>query len=464
MSAAAFKLQQRRRDQERLLQEKESFLRQHHDTERLLDWENRTNLQIQQREVSDLTEKLLREDEEQLHRRQQDIQSLYTGEMHEWTSSLKEKLEVTPEQRMEQLRERAYALKAKREAERQEFVKECYRRQWRDSCDDLRAIDSKATLDRLTEDRKLIMKTKAALSQQDRIDDCGTSHSTSFLQDGRDDGNDQRRQRNVETKQALDKQLQWKREQEAAVVAQRQREEEEQLRHLAHLEQKAKESQEKLMQKSKKEGEDMYKETLQRAEVRERRRRMERDRDFTLLQHALEIERNQIAAEKAKKEEGKDVATEYVQCLREQMKQEANERQQVNAIREEASEKIFKKNDEKLMADAARRRQWMEEVKVSRQEQIRMKEREAERQSKIEEAEVQEAKAALRRQEEAERKKEEQAKAEKIENMRVNKAIMEKMAKDRETEQQEKFLLSKKIQYAEMVHQRKLEEYKAARR
>ncbi|KAL7484076.1 hypothetical protein ACHAW6_009718 [Cyclotella cf. meneghiniana] len=462
MSAAAFKREQRRRDQEYLLQEQESFLRQHHNTERLLDWENRTNLQIQQREVSDLTQKLLREDDDQLHRRQQDVQTLYKAEMDEWKDLLKDKLTVTPEQQMEQIRERVFALKAKREAERQEFVKECYRRQWKDACDDLRAIDSRAAIDRLAEDRKLMLKTKNALLQQEKFDHCGSSQSMSFLQN-RDDGSNLRRQINAETKQALDRQLQWKTEQQAAAAAQRKQEEEEQLRHFAHLEQTAKESHNKLLQKTKKEGQDMYQETIQRAELREQRRKLERDHDLILLRQALEIERNQIATEKAKKEGGKEAASEYVQFFREQLKQQSIERKQVNAIQDEASEKILKKNDEKLMAEAARRRQWMEEVKVSRQEQIRMKEREAEQQREKEEVEVEEAKSALRRQEDVEKNKEEQIKAEKIENVRANKAIIEMMAKDREMEKQETFLLNKQIQYAERIHQQKLEEYKAGR-
>ncbi|KAL7520170.1 hypothetical protein ACHAWX_004914 [Stephanocyclus meneghinianus] len=462
MSAAAFKREQRRRDQEYLLQEQESFLRQHHNTERILDWENRTNLQIQQREVSDLTQKLLREDDDQLHQRQQDVQTLYKDEMNEWKDLLKDKLTVTSEQKMEQIRERVFALKAKREAERQEYVKECYRKQWKDACDDLRPIESRAAIDRLAEDRKLMLKTKNALLQQEKLDHCGASQSMSFLQN-RDDGSNHRRQINAETKQALDGQLQWKKEQQAAMEAQRKQEEEEQLRHFAHLEQKAKESQNKLLQKAKKEGQDMYQETIQRAELREQRRKLERDHDLILLRQALEIERNQIAAEKAKKEEGKEAASEYVQFFREQLKQQANERKLVNAIQDEATEKIFKKNDEKLMAEAARRRQWMEEVKVSRQEQIRMKEREAENQRAKEEVEVEKAKSALRRQEDVEKKKEEQIKAEKIENVRANKALMEMMAKDREMEKQETFLSNKQSQYAERIYQQKLEEYKAGR-
>lgn len=227
MSGAAFKLQQRRRDQERVLQETHSFLRQQHDTERLLDWENRTYAQIQQREVENLTHELLRQDEDELKKRQDELQALYGGEMDQWKERLKSKLEVTPEQRMEHIRERAYALKAKREAERQEFVKECYQRQWRDSCDDLRVIDSKAIMDRLAEDRKVMMNVKNKMEQQQReIEDC--CDTMSFLHD-REEDEINRREINIRTKHALDQQVRLKREEQATSLARMKREEEEQI-------------------------------------------------------------------------------------------------------------------------------------------------------------------------------------------------------------------------------------------
>ena len=461
MSGAAFKLQQRRRDQERLLHETKSYLHQQHKTERLLDWENRTNAQIQQRQICNLTQQLLKEDNDELKKRQENLQKLYGAEMDQWKSELKEKLEVTQEQRMEQIRERAYALKSKREAERQQFVKDCYQRQWRDSCDDLRAIDSKATLDRLAEDRKFMLEAKKASMAQEKVRDECAGDSMSFLQD-RDDGESHRREINMRTKQALDQQLKWKREQQAFLADKRKREEEEQLRHLAYLEEKSREAQKAQLVKARKEGEDMHQEMLERSKLRAERSKLESDHDSILLRHALEKERSEIEMEKAKKEEGKEAAFEYVQCLREQLKEEAAERQNTNAIRDAASEAIFKKNDERLAAEAERRRQWVEEVKVSRQEQIKTRQQEIDRLRREEELEVLENRAAQFREEEAERQKEKRAKANRIENTLANKAIMEKMATDREMEQREKYLLNKQIQYAENIHREKLERFKGA--
>ena len=53
---------------------------------------------------------------------------------HNTLKSGKLKLQyMCTEERMEQIREKVYHLKAKREAERQEYVKKCCDRQWRDT-------------------------------------------------------------------------------------------------------------------------------------------------------------------------------------------------------------------------------------------------------------------------------------------------------------------------------------------
>jgi len=456
MSGAAFKLQQRRRDQERVLQETHSFLRQQHDTERLLDWENRTYAQIQQREVSNLTQQLLRQDENELKKRQDELQALYGGEMDQWKENLKNKLEVTPEQRMEQIRERAYALKEKREAERQEFVKECYERQWRDSCDDLRVIDSKAIMDRLAEDRKLMVNAKKKMEQQQReiIEDCDCD-TMALLQD-REEDEINRREINIRTKLALDQQIRMKREERETISALMKQEEEEQIQRKKKDDEQLQSNHTKLLQKAKEDGDDMYQQMLERKKLREENKKLESEQDLILLKHALEKERRAIETEKAKKLEGKEAGAFYVQCLRAQLKDEAEERCRTNAIRDESSEKIFQKNDERLAAEAERKRQWMEQVQLSRQEQIKMKQREIERLRLEEEIEVRNNELARIREEEVEKQKEEQVKADRIAHSLANTAIMNKMNKDREMEQQEKFLLQKQILYAERIHQDKM--------
>ena len=453
MSIAASKLQQRRRDQERLLHETESFLHEHHNTKRIQDWETRTQQHQHQREVSQLTKKLIQEDEDKLRARQHELQSLYQTEMSKWKNTLEHSLDETQEQRIERIRHRAYALKEKREQERKEFVEKCYRRQWRDACDDLRALDSKETLDRLMQDRKLMIRTKTVSN-----DDTDSNQRMQLMQKRENDERRHQQQANLETKLALDQQLKWKRAQMTSLAAQIQYEEEEQLRQLSQLEQMARESEKIMIQRSKEEGEVMRKETMQRAREREERQRLEENHNSILLQHALELEKMKLQAEQAKKEEGKEAAAEYIHCLQEQQQQEEKEKQRIDNIRNEEFERIAKKNEEKEMSEAEERRQWVEDTNMSRQEQIRRKRREDEELRKKMVWEFGQTKEARHSHEESERRKCEQALADRMEVVMANRATIQIKAKEKEIEQQEKHIQNKQIQYAERMHQKKIEE------
>jgi len=459
MSIAASKLNQRRRDQERVLHETQSFLNEHHNTHIIHDWERRTQQQIEQREVNAITQKLLQQDEEHLHKRKQELQSLYNGEMSKWKDTLQSSLEVTPEERMERIRTRAYELKAKREAERKEFVKESYERHWRDNCDDLRAIDSKATLDRIMIDRELMIQNKRANEAQ-QPKHPNEAHCMSLINKDESDGHSQRRQSSLEIKKALDHQVQWKRTKADSMTKQQQRDEEEELRQLALLEYQARVSSKESIDKAKRDGKEMLQETRARANERESRQDTEKKQNLILLQHALDMERRQIQAEQAKKDLGKGITSEHLRCLREERKLEEKENADVNRIRDAESERITKLNDDKMVAEAEMRRRWIEEVGITRQEQIRRKRVEAEALRKEIDQEIVEVKSTLRQKEESVNRDAEKAQAVRMETMLANKATINRRAEEREREQQEKFLIQKQIQNDQRVYQKRLEEQK----
>ncbi len=62
--------------------------------------------------------------------------------------------------------EKAFALRDAREKSRQEYVQDCYNRQWRDACDDARLLDSKAMINFVNSDRLQQIKDKQARRQQ----------------------------------------------------------------------------------------------------------------------------------------------------------------------------------------------------------------------------------------------------------------------------------------------------------
>lgn len=62
--------------------------------------------------------------------------------------------------------ERAYALRDSREKQRQELVNQKYAQQWRDSCDDARTLDSKATTLFMNQERLRQIREKMDMKKQ----------------------------------------------------------------------------------------------------------------------------------------------------------------------------------------------------------------------------------------------------------------------------------------------------------
>jgi hypothetical protein len=107
--------------------------------------------------------------------------------------------------------QRAYALRDARERTRQEFVRQRYDDQWRDSCDDARTLDSKATVIFMNQERLRQIQEKVDRKQE------LSRQENSFLEEWnrqldelerRDREKNEYRQRvNMETSAAIRKQI-----------------------------------------------------------------------------------------------------------------------------------------------------------------------------------------------------------------------------------------------------------------
>lgn len=252
--------------------------------------------------------------------------------------------------------------------ERQEFVQECYERQWMESCDELRALNSKAMLDRLTKDRELIIKNKKRISEeQQKYGRAPTEESSampSLSNQDRIGNSEQRRQSSVEFKKALDHQVQWKRSLAESLMRSKQLEEQKQLQQLAALQEQEKQSERELIDKAKRDGEEMLQQMKQRAKGRETRQTVEFNQNKLLLQHVMEEERRRIQMEQAKRELGKELASDFMQCLQDQEKEDKREIDYIDEILRIEVERLAKLNDEKIAADAESKRKWMKEVRI----------------------------------------------------------------------------------------------------
>ncbi len=345
--------------------ETQAFLRNHNNIQRLHDWEQRTQQQIDKREVNSIAQNLLQQEEEALQNRKKELRSLYNNDMLRLNETREKSLTTTQEQKMDQMRARAYELKARREKERQAFVNECYERQWMESCDDLRALNSKALLDRLTKDRELIIKNKKRISEeQPKCRDRNENVVTPSLTAKDDGGNtEQKRQSSLEFRRALDHQIQWKRSNEAFLARSKQLQEQGELQQLALLQEQEIQSDRDLIDKAKRDGAKMLQEMNQRAKEHETRQVIERNQNRLLLQHVMEEERRQTQIEKAKKELGRECDSDFMQCHQEQAKEDERENDYIDRILNTEVERLTKLKDEKIAAEKESKRQWTKEVR-----------------------------------------------------------------------------------------------------
>jgi len=336
-------------------------------------------------------------------RNQNELQSLYYNDKLSWENEANTK--HRKEDRVEKIRSRAYELKAKREAERVEYVRKCYERQWGES----RALRSKEMMNEIVVSRRRANNR----AQNDNTD--VHSGDMCILRNEECDEQVERRKSILETKRALDKQIELKRKQAAAAAAQTHREEQLQLRLLAKLDEEARETEIRASEKAKQEQKEVLEDTLQRIKGKQQRRELERYQDAVLLQHALDLERDAILAEKAKKHDGGKEAEEFIRCLQEQTQHEEIENEDANRIRSQQMAAIAKKKEDRLVAEAMERQRQIEQIKLSREQQIMMKAREAEIKRRKEHEEIEEANAAIRRADEADRRDKEQARAARLE-------------------------------------------------
>lgn len=350
-----------------------------------------------------------------------DMQALYNNDRRAWEREANAKMVQSKEDRINHIKSRAYGLKAKREAERLEFVKECYQKQWRDQNDEMRALQSKQMLDQVQIGRKLEIQRKVQM--QNENEENNDTHVMCILQNDQEESDQQSKHRNkvIETRRALDKQIKLKQKQAAAAAAEKQKEEQEQLRKMLALDLEAREQERRATELAKKKQHEIFQDTLQRTVEKQERLKLEKEQDATLLQNALRQEREAILREQQLKDNGKDAAFEYVRCLKEQTQREEEDESNVNRIRDEELERIAKQHEDRIKAEARAKEKQLDQIKVSREQQIIAKAKQEERKRRKEQEEVEEAKAVIRTAQEADRRAAEKARAARLETANANK-------------------------------------------
>jgi hypothetical protein len=98
------------------------------------------------------------------------LAALYNDEIEQWKQEVMAKVE-TIEERKDRIMQKAYALRDAREQARNEYIQQCYDKQWRAACDDARTLDSKAFTKWTTEERLTQIARNERTKEQNKLDE-----------------------------------------------------------------------------------------------------------------------------------------------------------------------------------------------------------------------------------------------------------------------------------------------------
>lgn len=393
--------------------------------------------------------------------RRQQLAELYNREIEEWRSEALMRVE-TQEDRKARIMERAYALRDAREKERLETVRAKYDLQWRDACDDARALDSVAMTTFMANQRLQQMeekkRLKLGLSAEENAFVNEWKRQLAIDEQLEREKQEEHRRLEKNTQTLIRAQMQ---ENSATKESHKIRTKEEAEDEIARIRASIEEEDEiqyARQEREKQRGKDIKKFNEAYKHILEERRAVEKEQEAILLEYALRKEREQNAAEEAKRQANRQAALQFRKYLEDLMVKEAEDTAFMDEVCKREEERVWKQRDDALQARQDARDTLMRMVDQGRQEQIQAK-------REVFEKEKDEGRAFALRFLEETKDGIEKDRSEMVQRRVQNVDNKEKLAQQiairrhkEELEKQEAYLSEKHAMHMERMHQQKLAE------
>jgi len=446
----------KRRAQEKLLQERQRFIKDEKNATAIAVWEHKTADRILNQDLVSRVARMQQIDSEDIEKRRKKINELYEYERRTWQEEIDKINEIPFEQKVKDIRERAYRLKDRREKENEAFVKECYDRQWREGCDEIRTLSAKAMTEKLIYDRRM-----HAVQMQDV---CNETNTSNFMQDKlmgeleRREQEDfvQRQSANQQVKKVLDEQVRTKAQQMAKIDELKRAEEWDQLKLWEQSELDEKMRKEEMSRQNRDIGLQIATDNKNRLEDRLKEHNEKLKEEKIILDYAQEKENKQIKIEQMQKKQNQGESQEYAIFLREQMGKEERDMSEIEKIRTSEMEKIWNKRDEELREREHIRRRVSMEIKESREKQIEDRRKKEDERKALEALEVKRNISLWEMQQEQEKEELDRKRMLTREAMMWNKKSMEEKYQERLLERQQKQMVKEKMLRDELIHQERI--------
>jgi hypothetical protein len=445
----------KRRAQEKLLQERQRFIKDEIHATAVAVWEHKTADRILKQDLATRVARMQQTDSEDIEKRRKKMRDLYEHERITWQQEIEKRNEIPFEQKMNDIRERAHRLKDRREKENEAFVRECYDRQWREGCDEIRTLNAKAMTEKLIHDRRQAVQMKGNCSEPN-VSDVNEDNFMFYLERREKEDIVQRQSANEQVKKALDEQIRSN-NQRIKTMEERQRDEAcEQLKLWEQSELEEKMNKEEIMRQNRDRGLQIATDNKNRLEDKEKEQIEKLKEEKIILEYAQEKEKRQIEIELMQKQQNKGESRDYVDFLREQMVKEERDTSEIERIRSSEMEKIWNKRDEELKEREFNRKRISMEIKESREKQITDRRQKEEERKTIEALEVRRNISLWEKQQEQEKEEYERKRMLIREMMMWNKRSMEEKHQERMLERQQKHMIKEKMIRDEMEYQERI--------
>eukprot|EP01006_Ploeotia_vitrea_P066463 TRINITY_DN95018_c0_g1_i1.p1 TRINITY_DN95018_c0_g1~~TRINITY_DN95018_c0_g1_i1.p1 ORF type:complete len:486 (+),score=83.12 TRINITY_DN95018_c0_g1_i1:42-1499(+) len=345
-------------------------------------WENKTDRMIGIRKNMDQIDRIQAKHAQTLEERRARLAQLLAAEQEEYDKAV-EGLVETQEQRREKMAAKALELRNNREAKRQEFAQKQQDRAFQASCDVLREAISRNTTLQVASDRmsqiELNAQRRRQQAEEDRFfDEMWEIERMKKIQRAKEDM-ERVKKMNIQLRDNLSRQLDIYNRAKAEEKALKEEEDriyKEQIQlQLAMDAQREKERRAERVALGRRNKE--FNVALRKQ--KEESAKKEKDEDIKLLNDLLTKIRDEEARDQEMKVHMRKEALEYMEALRDQMGQDAENDAELERLWAQENEKEWAKREARWKADQEARENLLKEVFEERQLQLELKRRNMER-------------------------------------------------------------------------------------
>ncbi|KAF4044240.1 Trichohyalin-plectin-homology domain-containing protein [Phytophthora infestans] len=426
------------------------------------EWEDTLHDKGEKKQVLRAVTQLKNQHESQLHSRRLRLAELYNREMEEWRDECLANVE-TPEDRKQNMIQRALALKERREKERLAIVEQKRMQQYRESCDDIRVEDSNKVQQIVLNDRDKQLEEKTRAAEQEREFELRMAQlwEEDRLKKEERDRRDAEMaiKRNEEMKNILDLQVDLVQKRKTELEERKRREDCDQLGEWGRLKQVEEDLEQRNRDKEIMRALDVKKFNQERVEANRLASERERLYDQRLLEQVLAQEAETQRRERELQDKFRLDQLDYQRMLKRQMETEAEDLSYLDKIRKDMEDQVWAKRDAQHNAEEAARQELLRQVLISRTSQMDSK-----RANKIQSKEEDTAYMnQIKRDAEEALQKELREQEERREELKRTQSDVLRQHEERRLQEdqnkQAEFLELKRMQFAEKQHKERIKQF-----